>query len=488
MNNPIRRLAVLASVLFMFLFAASSYIQFMEVDDLRAQPGNKRALLASYGRDRGQILVDSTPIARSEKSDDEFQYLRTYPRGRLYSHLTGYYSFVYGAGGGLEGAADDLLSGASDTLFYRRLGDLFMGRQPTGVSLELTINAKAQQAAETALGSQRGAVVALDPKTGAILAMVSHPTYDPNTLSSHQSNSVQEAWRSLNSAAGRPLVNRAIAGDLYPPGSTFKVVTAAAALSSGKYQPTSPVEATAALKLPTTSSVLRNSGGGACNGGTADLTMALQRSCNTAFGAIGMDLGAAELKDQAAKFGFGTDVSVPMRVTPSGLGPITGKPQEAFTAIGQQDVRVTPMQMAMVAAGVANKGTVMQPYLVRQTRGADLQVLDQTSPTALSDAVSEEVAGQLTTMMERVVEAGTGTRAQIDGVRVAGKSGTAEHGFNTDGTKRAPHAWFISFAPANDPKVAVAVVVEDGGNAGNEAAGGRVSAPIAREVMKAVIQ
>jgi peptidoglycan glycosyltransferase len=414
------------------------------------------------------------------------KYLRTYPRGQLYAHVTGYYSFLYGAGGGIEGAASGLLSGSSDALFYRRLGDLITGKQPTGISLELTIDAKAQQAATSGLGNQRGAVVALDPRTGAVLALVSHPQYDPNSLTSHDSAQVQRTWKALNAAAGRPLLNRAIAGDLYPPGSTFKVITAAAALASGKYTETSPVEAGASLRLPGTTATLRNSGGGSCNGGSADLTAAMARSCNTAFGALGMELGGDALRTQARAFGFNAPLTIPMTVTQSTVGPTPGEPQEAFSAIGQQDVRVTPLQMAMVAAGIANDGVVMRPYLVAQTRGADLNVLDKTEPQELSRAVSHEVADAITRMMERVVADGTGTRAQIDGVAVAGKSGTAEHGFDR-GVKRPPHAWFIAFAPADDPKVAVAVVVEDGGDAGSEAAGGKVSAPIAREVMRAVI-
>ncbi len=486
MNSPIRRLAVVVAAMFTALLVAGSTIQYFLADELADQPNNRRTLLANYSRSRGAILVDTVPIAKSDPVDDEMKYLRTYPRGRMYSHVTGYYSFIYGTGGGVEGAADDLLSGSSDALFYRRLGDLITGQQPTGVSLELTIDARAQQAAEQGLGNQRGAVVALDPRTGAILAMVSHPQYDPNSLTSHDVNQVQRNWAALSANRGRPLINRAIAGDLYPPGSTFKVVTAAAALSSGEFTETSPVEAGAALRMPGTTATLRNSGGGACNGGSADLTVALTRSCNTAFGALGMQLGGDALRAQAEKFGFTKQLSVPMSVTPSSVGDTPGEPQEAFSAIGQQDVRVTPLQMAMVAAAVANDGVVMQPYLIDQTRGADLQVMGKTEPKELDRATSQEVADALTRMMQKVVEEGTGTRAQISGVAVAGKSGTAEHGYN-EGVKRPPHAWFIAFAPADDPKVAVAVVVEDGGEAGSEAAGGRVSAPIARDVMRAVI-
>ncbi len=486
MNSPIRRLAVVVAMMFSTLLIAGSLIQYFLADDLADRPNNRRALLANYSQNRGAILVDGVPIAKSDAVRDEMKYLRTYPRGQLYAHITGYYSFIYGAGGGIEGSADELLSGSSDALFYRRLGDLITGKKPTGISLELTIDAKAQQAAEQGLGKQRGAVVALDPRTGAILAMVSNPNYDPNKLSSHDANQEQKNWTALSTAKDRPLINRAIAGDLYPPGSTFKVVTAAAALSSGEYTDASPVYAGASLRLPGTTAVLKNSGGGSCNGGSADLSVALTKSCNTSFGALGMDLGGDAIRTQAQKFGFTEALSIPMNVTPSSVGPTPGKPQEAFSAIGQQDVRVTPMQMAMVTAGIANDGVLMRPYLIGQTRGADLKVLDKTQPKEIRRAVNQDVADALTRMMERVVTEGTGTRAQIGGVAVAGKSGTAEHGYD-EGVKRPPHAWFIAFAPANDPQVAVAVVVEDGGEAGSEAAGGKVSAPIARNVMKAVI-
>ncbi|WP_312721316.1 penicillin-binding transpeptidase domain-containing protein [Mobilicoccus sp.] len=482
MNNPIRRLALVIAIMFCSLLVASTWIQFVKADELRDKPGNRRTLLATYSRERGQILVGNQAIARSEKTDDEFIYQRSYPQGPTYSHITGYHSFIYGAGGGLESAADTLLTGDDPRLFFRRLGDILTGRQPSGINLELTIDPRAQKAAEEGLGDQRGAVVALDPRTGAILALVSHPEYDPNSLAGHNSTEVQEAWTRLNDAKGRPLVNRAISGDTYPPGSVFKVVTAAAALESGRWTEESTLPGPARLRLPQTNIDLPNAGGGACDGGTVTLKRALAKSCNTAFASLGMDLGAQALRDEAAKFGFGSQLAIPMQVTPSTVPAEMNKPQEALSAIGQYDVRVTPLQVAMVAAAVANDGKVMQPYLVRQTKGADLSVLDQTRPEEIGRAVSPGTAASLTRMMEAVVTEGTGTRARIDGVSVAGKSGTAEHGEG-----RAPHAWFMSFAPADDPKIAVAVVVEDGGNAGSEAAGGRVSAPIARDVMKAVI-
>lgn len=482
MNAPIRKLALLVTAMFCALFVASTWIQFVQASELRDKPGNRRTLLASYSQERGAILVGGEAIARSEETPDELKYQRTYPKGKLYSHITGYFSFIYGAGGGLESAENGLLTGDADQLFYRRLGDLLTGRQPRGVSLELTIDPRAQQAAQDALGNQRGSVVALDPKTGAILAMISHPQYDPNTLAGHNLDSVQKAWAELNGDDTRPLLNRSIGGDLYPPGSVFKIVTAAAALSSGRFSETSQLPGPQTLDLPQTTAGLVNDWGGQCGSGTVTLLEAMQDSCNTAFGWLGMQLGGQMLRDEAAKFGFGQSLSIPMNVTPSSVPEQMNAPQEAQSAIGQYDVRVTPLQVAMLSAAVANQGGLMQPFLLKQTRGSDLEVIDQTSPRKLSDAMSPEVAAQLTQMMEAVVTSGTGTRAAISGVRVAGKTGTAQHGEGL-----APHAWFTGFAPADDPKIAVAVVVEDGGRAGMSAGGGSVAAPIARQVMEAVI-
>jgi len=260
-------------------------------------------------------------------------------------------------------------------------------------------------------------------------------------------------------------------------------VTAAAALSSGKYDEHSQVYGGARLDLPQTSTDLPNDFPGPCGSGSrVDLTHALEISCNTAFGSLGLTLGADALREQAAKFGFGDRLNVPMPVTPSTVPTGMNPPQTAQAAIGQFDVRVTPLQMAMVSAGIANKGVVMSPYAVKTVRSPDLDVLEQARPQELSEAVSPDVAAQLTRMMEQVVTGGTGTRAQIPGVSVAGKTGTAQQGKG-----EPPHAWFTAFAPADDPKVAVAVVVEDGGRAGSEAFGGAVAAPIAKSVMEAVL-
>jgi len=483
-NTPIRRLAVVIAALFTALLVASTVVQFTQAKSLNAMASNKRTLLDSYSRERGSIIVAGQAVAKSVPVQDQYRFLRTYPQDKLYAQTTGFYSYAVGAPYGLEHAADDLLSGDADTLFVRRMTDLITGRKTSGATIELTLDPKAQEAADKALGDNKGAVVALDPKTGAILAMVSHPSYDPNPLSSHDLNKAAKAWQALSTDKDKAYLNRTING-VYPPGSTFKVVTAAAALESGVVSDeNSTVPGPPELDLPLTSTNLPNEDGRACGpGNETTLIHALEISCNTAFGSLGLELGGEKIRAQAAKFGFGDALQIPMRVSVSSVPADLNAPQAAQAAIGQYDVRATPLQMAMVAAGIANQGSVMTPYLIQSVRSANLDIIESTpDPVELSQAVSEQTASTLTKMMVSVVDNGSGARAQIDGVEVAGKTGTAQHD-----PGKPPHAWFISFAPATDPKVAVAVVVEDGGVTGSEIGGGRVAAPIAREVMEAVL-
>lgn len=481
MNTPIRRVAVVAFVLFAMLLISTTMIQYVNAGTLNADGRNSRTLIDELSRERGTISAGDKTLVTSEPVDNVYKFQRTYADPAVYAPVTGYYSLVYGATG-IEGAESQKLAGTSDEQFYRRLSDIVSGREPAGASVQLTIRPEVQQTAYDSLGSQRGAVVALDPKTGDILAMVSRPSYDPNVLASHDRAEVTAAWDELNADEGQPLVNRAISGDLYPPGSTFKVVTSAAALESGTYTEDTLLPGPAVLDLPQTSRGLSNDNGQACGSGQVTLLNALRVSCNTAFGYLGMQLGGDALNSQANKFGFEQDLRIPMRVTPSTIPDDLNEPQEAQTAIGQYETRVTPLQMAMVAAGVANDGEVMRPQLIEKVVADNLDVLDEPSPSSLGRAVSPETAASLTTMMEAVVNSGTGTNAQISGVKVAGKTGTAQHA-----TGQSPHAWFISFAPADDPQVAVAVVVENGGDAGDAASGGRTAAPIARAVMQAVM-
>ena len=481
MNTPLRRIAVVVIAMFLALMGAATWVQYVQAAQLNADPRNVRTLYREYDNFRGPIVVAGQPIASSTPVDDPFGYQRTYTAGPLYAHATGYYSIVFGRTG-TERAANELLTGTADSLFLSRVQDLVTGRQPQGSSVELTLDPAVQQAAADALGGQVGAVVALDPATGAILAMVSSPSFDPNVLAGHSTGAVNDAYRALDADPAEPLVNRAIGGDTYPPGSTFKLVDAAAALEAG-LTPDSPLAAPDVLPLPASSATIGNFGGASCGGGgTVTLAEALRISCNTAFAQLGLDLGDDALREQAERFGFGAALSIPLRVTPSRFPEDPDLPQTALSAIGQHDVRVTPLQMAMVSAAIANGGEQMRPYLVGTVRSPDLEVVEQASPEVLSTPVSEPTANALRDMMVQVVETGTGTAARIPGVLVAGKTGTAQ---TTDDA--APHAWFTAFAPADAPQVAVAVIVENGGNAGNEATGGRVAAPVARAVIEAVL-
>ena len=486
MNAPLRKVAVACLLLFGLLLINVNYVQVVKAKSYRDDPRNRRVLVRTYDRQRGPIVLGTgknrQTVATSVRTTDSLTYLRTYPGGAVYAPVTGFYSLLYGRTG-IERLDDRVLSGEDDRLFVRRLSDYVTGNAPQGGSIVLTLNRAAQQAAYDGLKGKVGAVVALDPRTGAVLAMASSPSYDPTSLSSHDTDQIRTAYGRLTADPGNPLQNRAVERT-YPPGSTFKVITAAAALASGRFTPDTRIPAPTVLKLPQTSKTLSNFGGERCGDGTTDtLADAFAISCNTAFASLGLTLGQDAVRKQAAAFGLGDDSLVlPQRVATSIYPDTLSPPQEAQSAIGQYDVRVTPLQMAMVAAGIANGGEVMRPYLVSEVQTPDLSTLDVAKPELYRRAVSQQVAATMTTLMERVVTRGTGTAAQLSGVRVAGKTGTAQHGPGA-----APHAWFIGFAPAEDPKVAVAVLVEDGGSLGSDATGGKVAAPIAREVLKAVL-
>jgi penicillin-binding protein A len=482
-NTALRRLASITMVMFLVLLVGTTYVQFVQASSLNNDTRNVRTLYREYGKPRGPIIVGGEVVAQSTPVDDPYGFQRSYLQPGLYSTVTGFYSIVNG-GWGLEKSANDLLTGSADSLFWQRVQDLVTGAQPQGSSVELTLDPAAQQAAVDALGGQQGAVVAIEPSTGKILAMVSTPGYDPNALSTHDTAAANTAYQDLLNADGNPLRNKTIQEN-YPPGSTFKLVTAAAALESGNYTPESVLPAPTLYTLPGTSTTLPNFGGGSCGANDeTTLANALRISCNTAFADLGATLGDDAIRDQAEKFGFGDDsLDIPMPVATSTYPADPNAAQTALTAIGQESVRSTPLQMAMVAAAIANGGELMRPYLIDTVRTADLDVISQTEPSTYSQAVSADTAQQLTDMMLGVVQSGSGTAAQISGVQVAGKSGTAQTG--VDGAN--PHAWFTAFAPADNPQVAVAAIVLNGGDSGSEATGGRVAAPIARAVIQAVI-
>jgi peptidoglycan glycosyltransferase len=481
MIRQINRVTAAIIVLLLALIINLSYIQVFKAGDLRNQAGNQRVTLTEYSRERGPILLGSQTIAESTPTTDSLKYLREYGDGSTYAAITGFYSLVYGATG-IESEANDVLAGNDSRFFVDRLQQLFANREPKGGAIRLTIDPDAQLAAMKALNGRTGAVVAIDPTTGAILALASSPSFDPNLLSSHDAQEIQNTYEELNADSNQPMLNRPLAMTL-PPGSTFKLVTAAAALESGKYFAESELPGPTEINLPGTDVQLGNWNGKSC--GTDDVTTlraALEISCNTAFAWLGMELGADAIGEQAQKFGFESEFEVPMTAAVSRFPTDLNKPQTAMSAIGQFDVRATALQMALVAAGIANDGVVMKPYLVSQILGPDLTVLQNTNPSAFGRAMSVENSKILRDMMVGVVTKGTASNARISGINVGGKTGTAE---NAPG--EPAHAWFVGLAPSDQSKVAVAVVLQNGGGA-SEVSGNALAAPIAAAVMRAVLK
>jgi peptidoglycan glycosyltransferase len=472
-NAPLRRVAISVLVLFTLLIINVNYIQVVRADKLRNDKGNTRVLAEEYGRSRGSIVVDGSEIAKSVPTKDELTYLRQYPSGPVYAPVTGYYSLVYG-NTGIEHAENAVLDGSDARLFVRHITDLFTGRDPSGGDVVLTLDGKTQTAAMNAHGGHVGAVVALDPSTGKILALASSPTFDPNQLSSHDPKAIRAYYDQLNGQKPDPRLNLAIS-DRYSPGSVFKVIVSAAALSTGSYTPDTPIPAPNELPLPQSSHTLTNFNHESCNGGADQpLIQALTISCNTAFAQLGMTLGEDKVRSMAKAFGIDdSGFTMPLSVVPSTVGAIQGQAELAISSIGQQNVQITPLQGAMIAAAVANHGTLMKPYLVDSVRAPDLTVIDQTDPEVMSKPISTDVAAELTTMMTSVVTNGTGKKAQIPGVQVAGKTGTAQ----TD-PEASDNSWFVGFASGAHP-IAVAVFIRGGGKTG-----GDLSAPIAKQVMQ----
>ena len=479
MNRQIRRVAVVVLVAFLALLAAPLYWQVLAADRLSNDSRNTRVLIKEYSIERGPIvLADKTPVAissRSRQRGDPLEFVRRYPQGERYGMVTGFYSLVYGRTLA-EQQFNNFLLGRAPEQFGQNVTDLLTARETPGGTLVLTLDRATQEAAERALGNSKGAVVALDPRTGAVLAMTTYPRYDPNDLSSHNPEAIRRNWERLVNDEDGPLLNRA-AGGLYPPGSTFKVITAAAALENGvtmSQQLPSPT----VLDVPQTSADINNFGGSSCGDGSLTLPEALQISCNTTFAGLGIRLGSAKLAAEAEKFGFNKPSPYQLPAATSVIPRRQDVPATAQSAIGQRDVRVSPLQMASVAATIANGGRRIAPFVAREVVSDKGKVVKRFEGEDLGQVIPEQVAGDLRDMMLQVVERGTGTFAQIPGLQVAGKTGTAQHAQG-----KPPHAWFIGFTSSGDRAIAVAVVVENGGSLGSEATGGHVAAPIAREVM-----
>lgn len=506
MNTTLRRLSTVVMAMFLGLMVATTWIQFVTAGSLNDDPRNFRNIYSELGRDRGPIVVGGEPIVTSEPVDDNFKYQRTYSGGdagaaSVYAPLTGFFA-VTGTYTGLERYANGYLGGEDDSLWLDRLQNLITGEEAQGSSVELTIDPDVQKAAWDALGDYNGAAVAINPKTGAILAMVSKPSFDPNAVAVHDAGEATAAYDALlnanpqvNSVDGSerysvygPTVNRAI-NATFPPGSTFKLLTSAAAIEYDGMTPGTQIDAPNAYTLPGTSTPVENFGGIPCSDSEQmTLLEALQVSCNTAYLKLATDVGKDGMQRMFEDFGFTESQEIPMTTSVGAYPGLVGGEDDddsdariALSGIGQGSVRMTPLQVAMISAAVANDGDLMEPYLIQDVRDSDLELVNQTKPSRFKSPFSSSTADALTEMMLAVVNNGSGTGAQIPGVQVAGKTGTAQD------DPRSPTLWFTGFAPADDPQVAVAVVLENEGQSTFESTGGALASPIAGKILQAAI-
>ncbi|MDT0394401.1 MULTISPECIES: penicillin-binding transpeptidase domain-containing protein [Streptomyces] len=483
MSRNIRHAALFCALLLVALLVNAARVQVLRADAYDSNPANRRDAIARYQQPRGDILVDGRPVTGSRDTGEHLRYERTYREGPLYAPVTGFASQEYGTTL-LEHTEDGLLSGAAPGLAPLPLWNEFTRGHNAGGHVVTTIDPAAQRAAYEGLRSRKGAVAAVEPSTGRILALVSVPSYDPALLSGNGATA-REAWARLNADPDRPMLNRAVQRT-YPPGSTFKVVTAAAALDAGVVRNLDKAtDSPDPYTLPGTRTRLTNGSEGCAD---ASVREAFVWSCNTVFAKLGVTTGVAGMRATAEGFGFNdAEVRIPFRVAPSTFDTSVDRAQLALSSIGQYNTRATPLQMAMVAAAVASGGQVRAPYLVERTTRAGGGMVSTAGSRSVRRAMYPATASRLRELMRGVVEDGTGKKAAVPGAIVGGKTGTAQHGLGNSGT---PYAWFISWAQGGEDleaKVAVAVVVEDAAANRREISGGGTAAPIARAVMEAVL-
>ncbi len=492
MERRIGRLGTGLMLLFLALLAQLTWLQVINGPKLANASGNTRNAVRDFGQLRGSMITaDGKVVAlsnRNPKRDSKFTYIRDYPIGERYAHLTGYFSFTYGTVG-LERQYNAVLAGRQGALvFSKDKFEQILNDRVEVSDLTLTVNDSVQLAAQEGLAGRKGSVVAIDVRTGAILAMYSFPTFDPGPLAALDQKSVTAEWKRLDGLDNDPRLARAWR-QVYPPGSTFKTITAAAGLSTGIASVDTLYPKLAELPLPLSTRPLKNFGGKTCGGTLFDSFVV---SCNTSFAQLGLDLGADKLLGQAQAFGFGKRIPLDTSPAPAvsrfpGLSFFDrNTPAIAQSAIGQSEVAATPLQMALVAAGIANGGQIPKPHLVARVQERTGAVVTTADTGTWITATTPEVAAQLTEMMEQVVLRGTGTRAQLDGIRVAAKTGTAQTtpGKSTNGStpKLRSHAWTIGFAPVQAPRVAIAVIIENQDEV-SSTTGGRIAAPVLARVM-----
>ncbi len=480
MSVGIRRVGIAVIALMLLLVGQLTYLQVVDANQLAHDPRNGRDRLKDFRSPRGTIIsADDQILAVSKPSNDEYGLQREYPLGALTAQIVGYQSIVVGSTG-LERTYNDVLTGGSRSkLGLRDVVDFLRGTKRVG-NLRTSLRADAQLVAKQALAEQKGSVVVLEPSTGQIVAMYSNPTFDPQPLAGHSTDSVQKYFDLLTTTEGNPALPRAYR-EIYPPGSTFKVVTAAAALDTLPGTAERRFPTNRSLPIPQSDRPIANFGGSSCGG---DFTAVFTRSCNTAFAQLGLDLGN-QFPTAVEKFGIYQ--SPPLDIAPGSVastGPEFGgfdrnKPRYALAAIGQGDLFTTPLQMALAAAGIANRGVIMKPHVGVAVTDDQGRLSSPIKDEVWRQATSETTAATVRDLMVNVVERGTGTAARIPGITVAGKTGTAQ-----TTTDQNPHAWFVAFAPADAPRYAIAVIVENGGSQGGDATGGQLAAPIAQRILK----
>ncbi|MFF4528323.1 peptidoglycan D,D-transpeptidase FtsI family protein [Streptomyces sp. NPDC001407] len=487
MNKPVRHISVFVGVLVLALLVQATLVQFVRGDELSGNEHNRRTKIATFSQPRGNIIVGGEAVTGSVESESsDLKYKRTYKDGEMYAPVTGYSSQIFSSTQ-LENLNDKLLSGRDDKLLFQHTTDMLTGRKPRGGDVVTTIDPKAQKAAFEGLGKYKGAVVALDPRSGKVLALASTPSYDPSVFAGDRTKDA-DAWKKLEADKNKPLLNRALK-DRYPPGSTFKILTAAAALEHGVVSDIDAKgDAPTPYKLPNTTTYVRNDVQTPdCDKGS--LKSGLQWSCNNVFLDLADKLGVDKMRETAEKFGFNDPkVDIPVRAVESVYPKKLDRPQTALTGMGQGSLDSTPLQIAMMTAGLANDGKLMKPYMVDELRGPDLSVLEKHKPEVMSQAVSADTAKKVQSMMENTARNGTGKKALIDGVTVGAKTGTAQHGVNNE---KLPYAWFVSYAKQGDGSpVAVAVFIDPEGSGidRDEISGGGLAGPIAKSVMQAVLK
>jgi penicillin-binding protein A len=480
-NGPIRRLAVGIFAAMGCLLLSVTWFQVIRADDLKNDPRNPRPALTERGKERGLIISsDGVVLARSVPVEGTRGFERSYPEGEVFAHSVGYSSFILGDNG-LEASRATELRSRRDVTISDLLAAV-LGRDLRPRSIETTLDSRLQRAAFEALGDNIGAIVALDPATGAILASVSTPSFNPELLLGPDT---ADNWAELLADPASPLSDRATR-ELYAPGSTFKTAVAASAIDTGVANPGTSFADPGAFPLPGSTATISNAWGGPCNDGvTAVLHQAFTRSCNTIFADLAIQTGAEPIGDTVEAMGWNQPMDFEWTIpNASWLTEQLSRDPAALgqSGIGERDVRATPLHMAMIAAAVANGGQTMAPYLVERVFDADGVAVETTIPAQLARAMSQSTAATMSLLMERVVTEGTGRGAALPGVRVGGKTGTAS------GPGGFPNLWFIGFAPVESPTIALAVFVEGSPRTGSGASGGAVAAPIAAEVLRAWLE